>query len=98
MQLDWWNLLGRLASQSHILSVLCSTLYGQNLTKKTKVQILCCSVSLGQILHSTLLQFTEQYESVPVGGGGGGGYFCTNSLCAIIAAWLDASQGSQDGV
>ena len=28
---------------------------------------------------------------------GSGEYLCMNSLCALIAAWLDASQRSQDG-
>ena len=27
-----------------------------------------------------------------------GGYLCTNSLCALIAAWLRASQRSRNGV
>ena len=27
-----------------------------------------------------------------------GGYLCTNSICALIAAWLRASQRSRNGV
>ena len=27
-----------------------------------------------------------------------GGYVCMDNLCALIAAWLDAYQRSQDGV
>ena len=59
-------------------------LRGRN--KRTRVRILCCGVkTLGKFFHSTLLQSTQLYESVP-------GYrqvvdMCTSSIRALIVAY-----------
>ncbi|KAK2187267.1 hypothetical protein NP493_174g02005 [Ridgeia piscesae] len=52
--------------------------------------------TLDSFFHATLLQGSVSYmnEYLAVNSGG---YLCTNTLCAIIAAWLGASLRSQDG-
>ena len=59
------------------------------LWKGTRIGILCCSVKTWvKFFHCTLLQFIQLYGSRQG----------TNSFHALIAAWLDASQRSRDGV
>ena len=52
--------------------------------------VLC--TTLGNVFHSTMLQFTKLYEYLAIDSGG---YLC---LHALSPAWLNASQRSQDGV
>ena len=49
-----------------------------------------CAAALNlEQVHSTLLQFIQLYEYLALGDGG---YLCTNSIHALIAAWLNASR------
>ena len=60
------------------------------------IRILSCRVKRwASIFYSPLLQFTQLYEYLAIDSGG---YLCANTLCALIAAWLNASHRSEDGV
>ena len=65
--------------------------------KRLRVRILCYRVKPGAgfftLYCSNSLSCTNEYLVIDSGG-----YLCTESLRALIAAWLDASQRSRGGV
>ena len=82
-------------SQPYTVVQWCNCYSFRLSTKRTQARIVCCRVKpTASFVHSALLQFTQLYECVPDNVG----YLCTNSLCVLLAAWLDASQRSRDGV
>ena len=57
--------------------------------------MLPCQINRGQVYsHDTALVYCMTMYLARDSGG----YLCTNSLLALMAAWLDASQRDRDGV